>query len=115
MIIGCLFNPAKVLVKKGEEINLVSLARRVEGLSETPKVQLRMGNKESYRLVSKIREDALLELRGNPEVNLYANTVNAVEGLYCTMKNSCCHYSWRLMGTLWANCSRPAGPDPMGP
>ena len=52
-----------------------------------------MGNKESYRLVSKIREDALLELRFNPEINLYANTVNAVEGLYCTMKNSCHHYS----------------------
>ena len=58
------------------------------------KVQLRMANKESYRLVSKKGEDALLELRCNPEVNLYANTVNAVEGLFCTMKNSCYHYSW---------------------
>ena len=102
-IIGCLFNPAKLSVKKGEEINLVSLKRRVKGLPETPKVQLRMKNKESYRLVSKIREDALLELRCDPEVDLYANTVNAVEGLYCTMKNSCYHYSWGLMGTLWAN------------
>ena len=55
----------------------------MEGLPETPKVQLCVGNKESYRLVSKIREDALLELRCNPEVDLYANTVNAVEGLYC--------------------------------
>ena len=103
VIIGCLFSAAKLLVKKGEEINLVSLERRVEGLHETPKVQLRMGNKESYRLVSNIREDALLELRCNPEVDLYANTVNAVEGLYCTEKNSCYHYSWGLMGTLWAN------------
>ena len=42
VIIGCLFNPAKLLFKKGEEINLVSLERRVEGLPETPKVQLRM-------------------------------------------------------------------------
>ena len=56
-----------------------------------------------YRLVSKIREDALPELRCEPEVDLYANTVNAVEGLYCTMKNKCYHYSWGLMGTLWAN------------
>ena len=103
VIIGCLFNPAKLLVKKGEEINLVSLERRVEGLPETPKVQLRMGNKESYRLVSKMREDALLELRCNLEVDMYENKVNAVEGLYCTMKNSCYHYSWGLMGTLWAN------------
>ena len=103
VIIGWLFIPAKLLVKKGEEINLVSLERRVEGLPETPQVQLCMGNKESYRLVSKIREDALLELRCNPEVDLYANTVNAVEGLYCTMKSSCYHYSWGLMGTLWAN------------
>ena len=82
VIIGCLFNPAKLFVNKGEELNLVSLERRVEGLPETPKVQLRMGNKQSYRLVSKIREDALLELRCNPEVDLYANTVNAVEGLF---------------------------------
>ena len=103
VIIGCLFNPAKLLVKKREEINLVSLERRVEGLPETPNVQLLMGNKESYRLVSKIREDALLTLRCNQEVDLYANTVNAVEGLYCTMKNSCYDYSWGLTGTLWAN------------
>ena len=103
VIIGCLFNPAKLLVKKGEERNLVSLERRVEGLPETPKVQLCMGNKKLYRLVSKIRQDALLELRCNPEVHLYANTVNAVEGLYCTMKNSCYHYSWGLRDTLWAN------------
>ena len=103
VIIGCLFNAAKPLVKKGEEINLVSLERRVEGLPETPKVQLCMENKQWHRLVSKILEDALLELRCNPEVDLYADTVNAVEGLYCTMKNSCYHYSWGLMGTLWAN------------
>ena len=103
VIIGCLFNPAKLLVKKGEEKKLVSLERRVEGLPETPKVQLRMRNKESYRLVSKIREDALHELRCNPEVDLYANTVNAVDRVYCTMKNSCYHYSWGVMGTLWAN------------
>ena len=103
VIIGCLFNPANLLVKKGEEINLVSLKRRVEGLPETPKIQLRMGHKGSYTLVCKIREDALLELRCNPEVDLYANTVNAVQGLYCTMKNSCYHYSWGLMGTLWTN------------
>ena len=103
VIIGCLFNPAKLLVKMGEKLNLVSLERRVEGLPETPKVQLRMKNKESYRLVSKIREDALLELRCNPEGDLYANTVNAVEGLYCTTKNSCYYYSCGLMGTLWAN------------
>ena len=70
VIIGCLFKTAKLLVKKGEEISRVSLERRVEGLPETPKVQLRMGNKESYRLVSKIREDVLLELRCNPEVDL---------------------------------------------
>ena len=75
----------------------------MEGLPETPKVPLRMGNKESYRLISKIQDDALLELRCNPEVDPYANTVNAVEGLYCTMKNSCYHYSWGLMGRLWAN------------
>ena len=43
----------------------MSLERRAEGLPETPKVQLRMGNKESYRLVSKIREHALLELTCN--------------------------------------------------
>ena len=67
----------------------VSLERRMEGLPEKPKVQLRMGNRESHRLVSKIRKDALLELRCNLEVELYGNTVNAVEGLYCTMKNSC--------------------------
>ena len=100
VIIGCLFNPAKLLVKKGEEM---SLERRVEGLPETPKVQLRTGKKESYRLVSKTSEDALLECRCNPKVDLYANTENAVEGLYCTLKNSCYHYSWDLMGTLWAN------------
>ena len=103
VIIGCLFNPAKLPVKKGEERNLLSPEWRVEGLPETPKVQLRMGNKESYRLVSKIREDALLDLICNPKPDLYANTVSAVEGLYCTMKNSCYHYSWGLMGTLWAN------------
>ena len=103
VIIGCLFNPTKLFVKKGEEMNLVSLERRVEGLSETPKVQVRVMNKESYRLVSKIREDDLLDLRCNPEVDRYANTVNAVEGLFCTMKNSCYHYLWGLMGTLWEN------------
>ena len=67
----------------------MSLERRVKGLPETPKVQVRMENRESYRLASKIQEDALLELRCNPEIDLYANTVNAVKGLYCTMKNSC--------------------------
>ena len=103
VIIGCLFHPAKLLVKKGEEMNLLSLERRVESLPETPKVQLRTGNRESYRLVSKIREDAPLELRCNPKADLYANTVNAVEGLYCTTKNSFYHYLWGLMGTLWAN------------
>ena len=103
VFIGCFFNPVKLLVKKGEERNLVSLERRVESLPEAPKVQLRMGNKELYRLVSKIREHTLLELSCNPEVDLYANKVNAVEGLYCTMRNSCYHYSWGFMGTVWAN------------
>ena len=101
--IDCLVLPAKLLVKKGEEMNLLSLERRVEGLPETPKVQLRMGNKESYRPVSKIREEALLELICNPKADPYGNTVIAMEGLYFTMKNSCYHYSWGLMGTLWAN------------
>ena len=48
VIFGCLFCPAKLLVKTGEEKKLVSLERRVEGLPETRKVQLRMGNKGSY-------------------------------------------------------------------
>ena len=44
VIIRCLFNSAKLLVQKGEEINLVILERRVEGFPETPKVQHRPGH-----------------------------------------------------------------------
>ena len=106
MIIGLLFKPAKRLVKNGRDVGVVSVEKSSKG-EHTPHyhdvTRLRLRNKDSYRLVSKYREDAFRELQVTPEVDLYASALNFTEGLCCSVKNSCYRYAWGIMGTLWAN------------
>ena len=65
--------------------------------------QLRLGYKESYKWVSKYREDALRELQVTPDVDLYASALHFTEGLYCSLKDSCFRYAQGMGGTIWAN------------
>ena len=76
MIIRLSFKPLKRLVKNRGGVAVVSLEKSSKG-GHTPQyhdvTRLRLRNKESYKLMSKYREDALMELHVTREVALYAS------------------------------------------
>jgi hypothetical protein len=99
------FHPPAVRIK--ETVVPLLLVGAQDVLTYLAGKTLPMEGLESYRVLSKIRSNALTQLQVSVRVVLFSSAVNRVETLFCTPQTSAWFFDWSVlhkeMGVLWAN------------